>query len=142
MKRSDFLGRCLDLLGTPYHHQGRKPGLGIDCVGVPIVAAQQCGVSLPSPADYERVPSELEGHMIAHCGDPIDWDDRQPGDLVMFWYSTRRRPQHVAVLDQDEHGDDFIIHAHASRRNVVRDRLCSFWRPRIVAVFRLPNLDD
>ena len=30
-------------LGTPFHHQGRMPGVGLDCIGLVIVALARCG---------------------------------------------------------------------------------------------------
>ena len=26
-------------VGTPFHHAGRLPGVGLDCIGVPVCAA-------------------------------------------------------------------------------------------------------
>jgi cell wall-associated NlpC family hydrolase len=34
-----------ECLGTPFQHQGRVPGVGLDCVGVAIYAAREVGLN-------------------------------------------------------------------------------------------------
>ena len=42
--RAEFIAAARSYLRTPYGHQGRMPGVLLDCVGVPICAARQVGL--------------------------------------------------------------------------------------------------
>ncbi len=43
MKREDFVRVARSYIGTPFHHQGRLPGVGLDCAGVIVCALAECG---------------------------------------------------------------------------------------------------
>ncbi|MDD5585633.1 MAG: hypothetical protein PHY92_01580, partial [Alphaproteobacteria bacterium] len=43
-------------LGTPFHHQGRKPGVGLDCIGLIVVALQAAGYDVRDRFDYSPRP--------------------------------------------------------------------------------------
>lgn len=136
----DFVNAVESYLGTPYHHQGRLPGTGIDCVGVPIVALQSGGIDVPEGRiEYDRVPRELESN-LDRVLDRVPWDERRVGDLVLFWYSTRRRGQHVGVIVDRSDDVDYIVHSHSSRNCVIRERISTFWAPRIIRAYRHPEL--
>ena len=64
-----------DYLGTPYHHQARLKGHGIDCVGLVVCVARELGV-LPFDVDvtgYSRIPDgkALMHHLHAHMDLPL-----------------------------------------------------------------------
>ena len=126
-----------EYIGTPYHHQGRLRGHGIDCVGLVVCVARDLGV-LPFDADvvgYSRIPDgkSLMHHLHAHL-DPINKQDMQPGDVLCVAFD--RFPQHVGILGNYVHGGLSLIHADMHRGEVVEHRLMFTDAMRFVAAFR------
>ena len=100
------------MLETPWQHQGRLPGVALDCVGLLICAARQIGY-VASDFDingYGRQPDgvALERYLREHL-DPVAQPDMRPGDVVCVAFS--RQPQHVGILGHYRHGGLSIIHA-------------------------------
>lgn len=123
-------------LGTPFLHQGRTAGWGLDCAGVLVLAARSMGHTPDEPPAYARMP---------HDGLLESWVDRQPflvrieraamraGDLLLMRFAAE--PQHLAL-----YADPTIIHAYQGVGRVVEHRLDDKWRRRIVRVYRFVPL--
>lgn len=132
---SDFLAEVRSLVGTPYAHRGRLPGVALDCIGVPIVALRRCGVDVPEPAPYgQLMPGGLIDGLRLYC-DEIERELAQPGDVVvMLWGDV---PCHVGVLiDRRRDGVFWMVRAHAhagfvrSAPLTIDVRVHSCWRIR------------
>jgi cell wall-associated NlpC family hydrolase len=124
---------CLD---TPFRHQGRIPGVALDCAGLLIAVAQAVG------ADYADVPAyglNPAGGMLGSaldaqpCLEPVPLSQCQPGDILMMRFAAE--PQHLAML-----AGDTIIHAYSNVGKVCEHRLSSVWAARIVRVYRFKGL--
>ena len=117
-------------LGTRWHHQGRSTA-GVDCLGLVVLTARDCGISVTDRFGYSRQPdgqqlmAELDVQ-LQRIAEP------EPGAVLLMRFE--RDPQHVALMAD---GGD-IIHAYAMARKVVRHRLDAIWSRRIVAVYRFP----
>lgn len=117
-------------LGTPFQHQGRQPGVGLDCVGLCVIAARAAGAEVDDVLGYSRRPhrGRLE-HQLAlqRCLQlaPVD-----QADFALMRFA--REPMHLAVL-----AGDTIIHAFAQVGRVVEHGLAPEWRARIVTGYRL-----
>ena len=117
-------------LGTPFHHQGRLKGVGVDCIGLVVGVAQTLeliddkGIPLASfdHADYPPTPA----------------GEYQPADILLFRF--HQDPQHVGIVSQLPDGELGIIHCYASIGKVVEHRLNDTWKRLIVAAFRFPQL--
>lgn len=124
-------------LGTPFRHQGRLPGVGIDCVGVFICLARQLGwVSANFDiTGYKRVPDgySLMHHLHEHF-DEIERIEMQPGDFVCVAFD--KHPHHVGVIGDYVHGGLSMIHASTRSNSVVEHRLVFNDEMRFVAAFR------
>jgi cell wall-associated NlpC family hydrolase len=135
----DFARSCI---GTPYHHQGRLPGVGLDCVGLVLVAAKKAGAVDPSfdVAGYARLP---DGHsLMRHLRErlrEVGQKEMKPGDVVCVAFA--KQPQHVGVVGDYRHGGLSLIHADGSRGKVIETRLMFTERMRFVAAFRLMEND-
>jgi len=94
--RPDIANAAIELIGTPFRHQGRSPGVGVDCVGVWVCALRSCGVEVEDCATYRRLPDskELLRHMRSQFG-----EKRWPvvGDAVVMLAPRHREPRHLAV---------------------------------------------
>ena len=118
-------------VGTPFRHQGRIPGKGLDCVGLLVCAARQAGVDVVDEAGYSMTPSAdllrqaVERNNVTLVSEP------QPGDVLVMRFS--QEPQHLALYTER----DTIIHAYLDIGKVCEHRYADVWRARTVAVYRL-----
>ena len=125
-------------LGTPFRHQGRAKGAGVDCAGLVVGVAKALGLSEFDTTAYGRLPN---GHQMRRLCDEhlrsIQLDALLPGDvLLMAW---RRYPQHLAIVADHPQGLG-IVHAHESAGQVVEHRLDEVWRARIRAAYAFPGV--
>jgi NlpC/P60 family putative phage cell wall peptidase len=118
-------------LGTPFRHQGRQPGRGLDCVGLVVCAARRCGLGDYDVTNYPRLPQgdALAEHMCAAGLTEVERPTALPGDVLLMRFT--RQAQHVALVT-----DGGILHAHQQVGRVVEHRLDESWRRRIVAAYR------
>lgn len=124
-------------LGTPFHHQGRMPGVGLDCIGLVVVALQAAGFVVRDRLDYAPRPDggslvrALEDHGAARV------EEIEAGDVLLFRYD--HQPQHVALAI----GEGRLIHAFAPAGRVVETEIGAYWRRRLVGVYRFfePSLE-
>ena len=54
---SALLTEARSWLDTPYHHQGRLKGVGVDCIGLIIGVAHALNLSEFDTHDYARIPN-------------------------------------------------------------------------------------
>jgi len=121
------VGRCL---GTPFRPQGRVAGVGLDCIGVALIAAAAAGAAVAPPpyalgGDHEE---RLEA-FVAAMGCVRIGADPATGDLLIFAPARRRR--HVGIVVARG-----VVHAHAGLGRVV---LSPPWPWPIVATWRFPD---
>ena len=132
--RNKFIEVCESYEGTPFHHQGRVPHVGLDCVGLPICAAQEIGIPMKDNLEYGHEPSSrFLRYMIVDVNGLISCpvDDDQPGDIILMRYSAE--PTHVAIRTHDG-----IVHAYAPMRKVVKMPLADSLSHLFVGRFRYP----
>ncbi len=126
-----------EYLGTPYHHQARLKGFGVDCVGLLICVARDRGI-VDSEFDirgYNRVPDGVS--LMHHLDDRMDrigHDEMQPGDCVCVTFDAD--PQHVGIVGDYRHGGLSIIHAANRIGRVVEHRLLFTPAMRFCAAYR------
>lgn len=132
-----------DLIGVRWHHQGRDPVLGVDCIGLVIVYLRSLGYDdIRDRADYGRdSDGSLYAEMVRVLGEPVALGKGAgghilPGDVVMMEFS-RHKPRHVGLIGDHSHGPT-IIHADNNERRVVEHRADEKWKRRIVGVWRVP----
>lgn len=143
--RAAFVAEARDWLGTPYHHQGRVKGVGVDCIGLPIGVARVLGI-LPPTWDitgYARDPDGVtlktlcDAHLI-----PIAPAELRTGDLAVQVLPRGRLPQHFGII-VDHTGGLGMVHAHGGqdgRGQVVQHGLGAALRHRIVLAYRIPGV--
>lgn len=143
--RTDIVQIARSLIGTPFHHRERQPGIGIDCAGVLICVARELGLVAPDfdvPA-YTRTPDGRS--MLLWCRRymrELAQDAMQPGDAILL--ITDYHPQHLGILGDYRHGGLSIIHAAnmATPPRVIETRLMFSRVMRFVAAFALPGIGD
>lgn len=118
-------------IGTPFRHQGRLPGLGLDCAGLVVAAVKECGLNCDDVAGYGRSPyrglleKTLQAQKILQ---PIA--DPELGAILLF--KIRHDPQHLALC-----AGETIVHSYETIGRVVEERLTPFWLDRLVACYRV-----
>lgn len=121
-----------EALGTPFRHQGRVCGLGLDCVGLIVHIAKRAGIPHKDVIAYSRYPQE---NSLKDAFDSqeylkiIDKNNLQEGDILLMKFY--KFPQHAAYFTGSG-----IIHAYAIDGKVVEHRLDKNWQSRIVAAYR------
>lgn len=120
-------------VGTPFRHQGRIPGLALDCAGVVVCVAKALGLE----GEFKEVPYGRYPHAATLqriCEEHMDRITLYgPGDvLLMAWEAE---PQHLAIAS-----DIGVIHSYAKARAVVEHVLDPLWRSRIRAAYRFRGL--
>jgi len=131
-------------IDTPYHHQARAKGLGVDCVGLVIGVGRELGLCAPEfdVPPYARTP---DGSSLVHQAGalmqrlPVD-AALQPGQVIVVAFGGD--PQHLGILGDYRHGGLSIIHAAAIARppRVIETRLMFSSAMRFVAAFELPGV--
>lgn len=164
--RADVVAKAREYLlaNTPFHHQGRTKGRGIDCVGLPLCIAEDLGISdkegVPFTrymyANYDRQPIHDEvlklfkKHLLEkHIAAPLE-----PGDILAIRNPTSACHAAIVVsMPSGEWGKPpvlGIIHAYGTdavaiprggTEKIVEHILDFKWRRRIAGVFTFPGVE-
>ena len=135
----DAVERCLAraraLIGVPWRHQGRDPCIGLDCVGLLVLALGVKEDALPS---YSREPHAgvLEGALAHYLGPARSADAPwRSGDIAVLAYGGALR--HCGLLADDASGGGFsLIHTDTRLGRVTEHPLDRRWQRRIRLTYR------
>ncbi len=139
MTGADVVAAARTHLGTRWRHQGRLPGVALDCAGLVIVVARQLGLV---PADFD-----VNGYSRAPDGSMQDWCDRYMQPLAalelgaVLVLQTDREPQHMGVVGEYRHGGHSLIHASSAAGDVIETRLMFARNLVLRGVYRLPGVE-
>lgn len=135
--RSRIVELARECLDTPFHHQGRQVGVGLDCAGVIVVIARALNYPLNDPLGYGRSPhrAQLEAAAMG-AFDEIYVDDAGEGDILMMRFL--KEPQHVGIKTAEGH----LIHAYQQVDKCVEHAIDDLWRSRIVSAWRFRGLEQ
>ena len=134
MTGADIIAAARSCLGTPFVHQGRIPGVALDCAGLVIAVAQAVGADYCDVQGYSRTPSrqQLERALDDQpCLMRVT--DRQPGDVLLMRFAGD--PQHLAI-----YAGGTIIHSYEGVGQVCEHDLDAAWSARIRRVYRFLGL--
>lgn len=129
----DVISHARSLIDTPFRHQGRMPGVALDCAGLGIVVAQKMGLLLEDFAGYPSTPFDGMLKKMLDCQPhlkPIDRHSAEPGDVLLMRIATD--PQHIALMSYE----GYMIHAYRQAGKVVEQRIDEMWKNKIVAAYR------
>lgn len=128
------------LVGTPFRHQGRVPGLGLDCAGVLVCCFQAMGLPYNDEMGYPRQPYDGQLEKILDAQPSlrrIALDEIAEGDVLVM--RVRTAPQHVAIHAGQINGHTYIIHGSEEHGKVAHHRLDDLWRARVVRAYRMES---
>lgn len=126
-------------VGTPFHHQGRLPGVGLDCAGVGICALREVGLACDDAVGYSRLPKNgvFQSWFEARC-ERVDFALVFPGDFLTF--AWRSEPQHVAVVT--DINPLMMVHAYSPEGRVIETHFDGMWQTRLRGAFRFRGLES
>ncbi|MEL6872237.1 MAG: NlpC/P60 family protein [Pseudomonadota bacterium] len=141
--RANIVASARGWLGTPYHHQASRRGVGVDCLGlIRGVWRETYSTEAEVPPAYTRDWAEARGedtlldaagrHMTRRTDDA-----REAGDVVIFRYRAGVPAKHVGILTGPRH----FIHAMEGVP-VSEVALCNWWQRRIAGVFTFPGVES
>lgn len=127
-QRAAVVAEARSWLGTPYHHEARVKGAGVDCAQLLIGVFAAPGVALIDSLDVPRYPPDWHLHRSAErylaivlehareiAGPPL------PGDIVL-WRFGRCFSHGAIVVDWPA-----VIHAYVGRACVIEDAEAAAW---------------
>lgn len=136
MTADDIIAAARACIGTPFMHQGRIPGVALDCAGLVIAVAQAIGAEYIDVNGYSRMPSGgiLESCLCSQPSLAITTAaDRQAGDILLIRFAGN--PQHLAVFTGDA-----IVHSYAPVGRVCEHVMDAAWTKRIVCAYRFKGV--
>ena len=138
-KADDIVRVANTLVGMKYRHQGRGQG-SIDCVGVPIYIAHELGLSTWDTTDYGPRPvlHKFNKLIVKTGATRIPMKDLTHGDMVQISWEGAA-PVHVGIIEIDERGQTWVIHAFMLHRQVTREQVDAKMQRSFVAAWRLPE---
>lgn len=121
-------------LGTPFRHQGRIPGVGLDCLGLILYVGNSVGMPLKAPSVYPEDPAHQGLLAGAEANENLvritDLTALQPGDILLIRIGTPVR--HLAIYTGPT-----IIHVWASSVGCCCEHALDLrWRRRFAAAYR------
>lgn len=135
---AQIIAAASECLGTPFRHQARVPGLGIDCAGLLVHCFKSLALPYHDEMGYPRSPYDglLESILDSQPSlRRITLQEAQAGDWLVM--RIRSAPQHIALHAGERGGHPYIIHASSEHGSVVMHRLDHLWRPRVMRAYRM-----
>ena len=137
MTPDDIIAAARSALDTPFRHQGREVGTGLDCAGLICHVCDALEIPYTDQERYARQPSDglleaaLDGHQCIERvhGSPV------PGDLLLLRFAGE--PQHLAIFTGQN-----IIHAHQPAKKVCEHGFTGPWPNRLVRVYRFVGVES
>lgn len=144
IERAAIVAEARSYLGTPFVHQGRVRGHGVDCVGLPICIARTFGMVAPG-LDVTGYPRSPDGRTLLATADKymtrIERSEMTVGDVLVLRFDAL--PQHMGIVGDYLHGGLSLIHALGTpdgKGRVVEHHLNDATMKRYVAAYRLPGI--
>ena len=98
MTPDDIIAAASECMETPFRHQGRVPGVGLDCAGLLVHCFKRLGLPHQDERGYPRTPFDGQLERILDSQPSLQriaLADAGPGDWLIMRMS--RDPQHIAL---------------------------------------------
>ena len=144
--RSQIAQAARALIGTPFAHQGRIPGIGIDCVGIPLLVGEMFHLSditgaVIRGADHNRYTAQPHSDVVFDVCTKrlIPVQEVKVGCVLALNCMTVAC--HAAIVTAPL-GFLHFVHANQHLGKVVETPLDAKWRRRIKGIFEFPGTTD
>lgn len=112
--RADVIASARTYLQTPYRHQHRLKGHGVDCAGLVICVARDLGLVAPD-FDVTGYPREPDGRAMLEICDRFMTRTAmhllQAGNVLVYRFEEAKGPQHMGIVGDYLHGGLSMIQA-------------------------------
>lgn len=121
---ADVVAEATKYTGVPYRHTGSKasPENGWDCSTFTNWVYKQFGVTLPTYSDD-----------YLNVGSPVDRNDLQPGDILLWNTNSDKKTGHVSIYA----GNGEHVHAANADVGTVRSKISQWYWDRYVGARRV-----
>lgn len=143
MTRDDIVTAARSALDTPFKHQGRRVGKGLDCAGLLVHVLTTLGFSVADRSGYSRHPSgsELEAAIAENVASGVlvivPLSSIQSGDFVLMRFEGEKESRHLGIIGPG----GSLIHSWARVRKVCEHRIDAQWARRIVGAWRVAGVE-
>jgi hypothetical protein len=124
VSRAYWALKLLSYENTQFHHQGRLPGIGMDCPAPMICAARFFGL-VPTDWDISAYPSNPDGNLQPTLDaylQRVPRESLQLGDVVLNAFKMHA-PRHLAYIVGEGWGQWEMLHADARTGKAVVERI-------------------
>ncbi|MFW5970145.1 MAG: NlpC/P60 family protein [Halofilum sp. (in: g-proteobacteria)] len=135
MAAADVIAAARACIDTPFHHQGRQPGVGLDCAGLLVHAFSAAGHRTIDDHRYPRAPDPRRMRSVLERILVRVTDAWRPGDVL--YCRIKHDPQHLAIWTGSS-----MIHGYLTAGRVVEHGMDRRWERRVIARYRHPELID
>jgi cell wall-associated NlpC family hydrolase len=132
----EIADRARSMMGTPFRHQGRQPGVGLDCLGLVVCSIGGRALDLDE-RDYAELPDGYRLRVaLERYFEPLDVhhvEDAPSGAVLAFCQERdrSREPRHVGIRT-----DGGMIHSRRSGRSGVSETdLSTHWQRTFVGAY-------
>lgn len=137
MTADDIIAAARSALDTPFRHQGRRVGEGMDCAGLLRHVCDILGVPCIDESGYPRRPYRgmIESSLDSQPSLKRAFDGLLPGDVLLMRFAGE--PQHIAIFTGTG-----IIHALQSIGKVCEHGFTGPWPRRLVRIYRFTGIES
>jgi NlpC/P60 family putative phage cell wall peptidase len=136
ISRTEVIAEARRWIGTPYQHQARCLGAGVDCGGLVLEVARALDVFHAEYSDYGQLPHK--GLIRALCDRHLERiDEAEPGCVLLIAFLPGPgQEQHLAIMTDT----GTIVHAYANVGACVEHRYSKAWQARVRQFYRYPGV--
>ena len=152
--RDEVVKVARSFIGVPWHHQGRNPKHGLDCVGLLTGIASHFGWQHVIDGDlvgYSRYP--VGDVLIENMDKLFTLQGRGSdtpfalGDILVYWIMNETFPQHVGIVTEIPTSDNEppmqgFVHVYSRIGKVVEMPIGKLWKKRIHSVYSFPGVAE
>lgn len=138
LQAADVIETARSFIGTPWRHQGRMPGRGLDCIGLLVKVAHTLELESDDYLTYTRYADYQQFlELFRRYAIEVDRLKVQPGMAVIIPTSGTAHCGLIAGTPERL----TLIHSTALRKRVVEERYSLVWRSRTTAAFAFRGVD-
>jgi len=133
--RQEILRVARSYLGTPYHHQGRIKGAGMDCVGLIICVCKDLGV-FPPDFEFNGYTRRTKGNEMLRIaqGYLLSAKSEDIGQLILFHNAG---VSHCAISSEENRIIHCVYHSSKLLRGVREEAFPCDWNHTLCGRFEL-----
>lgn len=131
---SEIVRAAREWIGTPFHHQARVRGAGVDCIGLLMGVAKDSGRGRYDFVAYERSPNPKV--LMTEVNQYLTQTrEMREGSVLLF--RILKDPQHFAIYTGAERNT--IIHAYSTAGKVIEEPYDSIWQRRLLGIYEFKD---